>query len=343
MKYNPYYDQEQFQRHKYADQPTLRLLDWGLERLKQRQVQRGPDELRVHLRQLLLTQVENDLVDLQPVMSILQIDMTEGFKRYELAMDLGGLVELRSTLIWPVHRRPGSPVFICLHGHQHEGRQWTIEEGPAAVLSRAGYACFCPDLLGLGENRGVTENAVRGNITYDLLVHNALLLGWSLNGLRLWVIEQWLKAVKDSDCFGEPIRQLACAGFSLGGELALFLSALHTEIEPVYISSYSCSWEASYWSKLHCKCAYIPGLLRLTDTGDVYTLIVPRPLVIETGRQDQSFPWQDTEILLEQVSAAYRKADREKFLCRVVQDCDHAFGCASQTLNFLELMTYGNG
>jgi hypothetical protein len=344
MKYNPYYDQAEFQQHKYADQPTLHLLDWELERLVERQRQLSPADSRKYLHQILLAQIEADLQDLKTTLSIDHVDTVNGLMRYELTLDLGGVIESRATLLWPISSPHPTPVFICLHGHQHEGRQWTVNNGPAAVLSKAGYVCFCPDVLGLGENRGETENVIRGNISYDLVVHNALLLGWNLNGLRIWVLERWLQALTDCDCFmGGAIHQFACAGFSLGGELALFMSALHTEIEPIYISGYACSWKASYWSKLHCKCAYVPGLARLLDTLDVYRLLLPRPLVVEAGCQDQSFPWTDTQPLLEQIGREYKDAAAEDFFSWVKQDSDHVFDCTPQTLNFLQWMIHGKG
>ena len=236
MKYNPYYDQEEFQEHKYEDQPTLRLLDWCLGSLSRTRSAWRPQCLRARLRQLLLGPIEADLADLELDLAVRRARSSGDQERVELSLDIGGLIESRATLILPSDRRPGVPTFICLHGHHHEGRRWTVEEGPAAALTRAGYACLSPDVLGLGESRGATENVTRGSITYDLLVHNALLLGWSLNGLRLWVLERWMQEVRHNDRLGEQVSRFACAGFSLGGELALYLSALHTEIEPIYIS-----------------------------------------------------------------------------------------------------------
>ena len=335
MKFNPYYDQEEFQRWKYHDQPTLRLLDWSLKRLRQSRSSWSPEQLRAGLRRLLLEQIEIDLADLALDLAVRRVHASDGQERFELSLDLGGLVESRATLIVPPDRRPDAPVFVCLHGHQHEGRQWTVEEGPAAALTRAGYACLAPDVLGLGESRGATEDLTRGGIAYDLLIHDALLLGWSLNGLRLWVLEQWMQQVRQSAELGEEVGRFACAGFSLGGELALFLSALHPEIEPVYISHYACPWEASYWSKLHCKCAYVPGLMRLTDLAGIVKLIAPRALAVEAGRRDRSFPWKDTERMLREVSAHYARISAPERFHQVVDGGDHVFHCHPRTLAFL--------
>jgi len=335
VKFSPYYDQEEFQEYKYYDQPTLRLLDWCFERQGQRRSSWDPEHVRARLRQLLLRQIEIDLADLVLNLAIRRAHSSNGEERFELSLDIGGLVESRATLIVPSDRRPNAPVFICLHGHQHEGRRWTVEEGPAAALARAGYVCLAPDVLGLGESRGTTDNVIRGGITYDLLVHDALLLGWSLNGLRLWVLERWMQKLRQSDRLSEKVGRFACAGFSLGGELALYLSALHTEIAPVYVSHYACPWEASYWSKLHCRCAYVPGMMRLTNLTGIYKLIAPRALAVEVSRKDRSFPWKDTEQLLREVSAHYGLVSATERFNQVVNEGDHTFRCDPQTLAFL--------
>lgn len=336
MGYNPYYDQVDFQAHKYEDQPALGLLDWGLRRLVQRRASEPPDDLRAALRQSLLGVVESDLAELPIEFRVGASSRQAECDCWELSLDLGGLVEARATFILPRRRLPRSPLYLCLHGHQHEGRQWTIRAGPAAALTRAGYACLCPDLLGLGETRGDTDNLVRGNITYDLVVHDALMLGWSLNGLRLWTLERWLELVESHAFFGPWTGGIASAGFSLGGELALLLSALDQRIAPLYISDYACSWQASYWSKLHCRCAYMPGLMRLADLVDLYRLVAPRPLALEVSRFDASFPWPDTEQLLEQIGAHYYRLGARPRMHWVVKDSEHSFHCAPETLSFLE-------
>ena len=335
VKFNPYYDQEEFQAYKYYDQPALRLLDWCLGRLQRGRSPWQPERLRARLRRLFLARIEADLADLAIRLAVRDVPSAHGGERFELSLDLGGLIESRATLTLPSGQRPDAPLFLCLHGHQHEGRQWTVTEGPAAALARAGYACLSPDVLGLGESRGATDKVVRGSITYDLLVHDALLLGWSLNGLRLWVLERWMQAIRQSDRLGKRVGRFACAGFSLGGELALYLAALHTGIEPVYISHYACPWEASYWSKLHCKCAYVPGLMRLADLEDIYKLVAPRALAVEVGRKDRSFSWEDTEQLLGRIGAHYARVSARERFHRVVSEGDHVFDCAPQTLAFL--------
>ncbi len=147
-----------------------------------------------------------------------------------------------------------------------------------------------------------------------------------------------MREVGAHDMFSQRINGFACAGFSLGGEMALYLGALHTEIAPVYISDYACAWEASYWSKLHCKCAYIPGLMRLAELADIYRLIAPRALALEVSRYDRSFPWQDTQQLLEQVGAYYDDLSKGSHFHSVVKESEHVFNCTPQTLAFLEAM-----
>lgn len=79
--------------------------------------------------------------------------------------------------------------------------------------------------------------------------------------------------------------------------------------------------------------------MRLADLTDIYKLIAPRALAIEVGRKDQSFPWKDTEQLLDLVSAHYAHVSTEQRFHQTVKEGDHVFGCAPQTLAFLRQMT----
>ena len=77
----------------------------------------------------------------------------------------------------------------------------------------------------------------------------------------------------------------------------------------------------------------------MADLTSVYKLIAPRALAIEVGRQDRSFPWKDTEQLLDQVSAHYARVSAEQRFHQTVKEGDHVFGCTPQTLAFLQQMT----
>jgi dienelactone hydrolase len=333
--YDPYYNQEEFQEYKYDDQPTLRLLDWTLKRRQGEKSFQEPGSLRRNIQRFLLHQVEADLAGLEIDLTIAEEHCDNKNKYVELLLNIGHVVEYRATLAIPSNNNINTPVFLCLHGHQHEGRHWTLKKGPGAALTRAGYICLAPDIPGLGDSRGVTENTTRSTITYDLLIHNALLIGWSLNGLRIWVLKQWMHKLKQHKKLGKQVKRFACAGFSLGGELALYLSTIFPGIAPVYISHYCCPWEQSYWSKLHCKCAYLPGLMRLTSLTDIYKLIAPRALAVEVGRQDKSFPIEGTMRLLEQLKKHYGSISVKNNFHYLVKKNGHVFHCEPKTLSFL--------
>lgn len=335
MNFNPYFNNKEFQKNKYIDQPTLQLLDWAQKRIQAKRSHEKPEALRENLKRLLLDPIEADLAGLDIDMAITGEQSVNDRKNIDLCLNIGQLVESRATLTLPSSRKIDSPVFICLHGHHHEGRHWSLEKGPAAVLSQAGYVCLAPDLLGLGDSRGDTEDTDRSAIAYDLLTHNALLLGWSLNGLRIWTLKQWMRKLKELNTSGFQEKHFACAGFSLGGELALYLSALNPEIEPVYISHYGCPWEESYWTKLHCKCAYIPGLMRKASLIDLFKLIVPRVLAVEASREDSSFPFEGTERMIQQLKEYYMKHSAENHFHYLVKNGDHEFHCDPKTLSFL--------
>ena len=42
----------------------------------------------------------------------------------------------------------------------------------------------------------------------------------------------------------------------------------------------------------HCDCNYILGIMKYFDMGELGSLIVPRPIVISTGKEDHIFPYE---------------------------------------------------
>ena len=57
-----------------------------------------------------------------------------------------------------------------------------------------------------------------------------------------------------------------------------------------------------------CGAQTIPGLLRYGDTPEIFSLIAPRPMVIEWGRRDPLVPYDWAERGLERIRRAYAAA-----------------------------------
>ena len=82
-------------------------------------------------------------------------------------------------------------------------------------------------------------------------------------------------------------QKIGAIGLSGGGLQVMWLAALDERIDCAVISGYFYGVNDSL---LHlsnnCACNYIPHMWEMADMGDVAALLAPRPLLIESARQD---------------------------------------------------------
>jgi hypothetical protein len=100
---------------------------------------------------------------------------------------------------------------------------------------------------------------------------------------------------------------MGCIGLSGGGLQTLWLAALDERVACAVISGYFYGVEDSL---LHlagnCDCNYIPHMWEMADMGDVAALIAPRPLLIESARQDSLNGPRGIDNVLEQYAITER-------------------------------------
>lgn len=171
-------------------------------------------------------------------------------------------------------------------------------------MAKLGYVALCPDARGFGERR---EKALQGededsfiNSTCFHLAHMAEPLGLTLCGLNTWDLMRLLDYVEER---GEwDADTIGCVGFSGGGMQALWLSALDDRVKKIIISGYFYGYEDSLL-KLNgnCSCNYVPGLWEHVDMGDIGALLAPRPLMIQSGREDHLNGERGMENVMEQL------------------------------------------
>ena len=54
-----------------------------------------------------------------------------------------------------------------------------------------------------------------------------------------------------------------------------------------------------------CAIQYFPGILEYGDVGEVYSLIAPRPMLLQAGDQDTLINEADRDIIAKKVKKAY--------------------------------------
>lgn len=194
--------------------------------------------------------------------------------------------------------------YVCPHGHQGAGaasvagvtgvpavddavRKFNYDYG--LRLARMGYVTVCPDARGWGYRRdwkgqGDDENSyLRGTCLNQARMAEPL--GLTVAGLNAW---DNMRLIDYLETRGDiAMDDLGCFGFSGGGYMTLYLSALDPRVRKAFVSGYLYGVDDSL---LHlngnCSCNYTPGLWRLLDMGDIASLVAPRPLLVQSCEKD---------------------------------------------------------
>lgn len=252
-------------------------------------------EWQLKLRARLLSLLDLDSVDFNiPDVRIESTVAKRGFTETKLHYQVDKNLWCPAILLTPENARGRLPAVLACHGHGTGVRFpiYTYIEG----FARRGYIVFAPDVRDFGERayekRGPHE-CFHLEPMYNLLGHSSM--GLKIKDLLLGLA--WMRAQKNID----PER-IGCGGLSMGGGLSLFLSAIQPRIAVSVVSGFLTNYKSAFVDKPGmCPGYVVHGILNYCDLYDVAGLIAPRPLVIESGRQDK---WS----VHEEVLSAHEKA-----------------------------------
>ena len=192
---------------------------------------------------------------------------------------------------------PPHPAVLCLHGHgmskdilagvprddAERERMELLRGDYAAKFARAGYLAIAPDAAGFGERVEEASLAQAGNHCQHLSV-NALSLGMSLQGIRVWEILRALDYLAGRP--GVQPDRIAVAGLSMGCEHAMYVAALDERVRAAVLS---CGPRAIIPDAKHiswCACLFSPGIFNEMDWPDITALIAPKPIQLQFGDVD---------------------------------------------------------
>jgi dienelactone hydrolase len=215
---------------------------------------------------------------------------------------------------------------IALHGHGSAGARFVVGlaagEAEAALARRAnydyarqlavrGFLVFAPTTRGFDERmeppplRDTTEEQYASSC--EAASYNALLRGQTLLGLRVWDQMRLIDYIAT-----RPERRtpgLACVGLSGGGTVTLYTAALEPRLTAAVISCAFNPYRDSIMPLSHCACNYVPGILPVAEMADIAGLIAPRPVLIEAGTKDNSFPVAGTRRAVDELRRIYSVFD----------------------------------
>lgn len=212
------------------------------------------------------------------------------------------------------HGAGGARALVGLAANPAEAEQLrTLNTDYARQLVRRGFLVVAPVQRGFAERMEAPplrdDSKPLWPSSCRAVAVNALLLGTTLLGLRVWDVMRLIDYLRARP---EPLTAgIGCVGLSGGGTVALFSAALEPRITCVVVSGYLNTFRDSLMAIDHCLCNYVPGILRYAEMADVAGLIAPRPLLVESGMRDPIFPIAGTQRALEALGPIYALFDAQ--------------------------------
>jgi len=224
------------------------------------------------------------------------------------------------------------PVAICLQGHS-KGMHLSLgyvrypgeenaetNEIPRAVRAvKEGYCALALEQRNFGECGGSPE----GPCCYEATGAN-LLIGRTTVGERVWDVMRAIDVI-EKYFMQADMSKVICYGNSGGGTATFYSACMDSRIGYAMPSCSVCSFDHSIGAMRHCICNYIPGIRRYFDMGELSGLIAPRPLVIVTGGDDDTFPLSGAEKSYEEAVRLYKAAGAPDNVKLVVGNGGHRF------------------
>ena len=271
--------------------------------------------------------------DLHPITMEKAVTLPDGIRREHIRIQTEPDIWMTMYLLIPADADPNTRLFLCPPGHNGAGKYTVAGLGEYGAikekieqyqydygmqLAKKGFVAVCPDCRGFGERREVVADAkdpvlgLKGDCYW--LAHMGEPLGIPAAGMLVWDLMRLIDYLELRNEW--DTEHIGCLGFSGGGMQTLYLAALDERIQYAVISGYMYGFrDALLTLNRNCSCNYIPHLWEHLDMGDIASLIAPRPLVIQSCRQDRLNGPRGIVNAVEQaavIEKAYRLCHAEK-------------------------------
>lgn len=225
----------------------------------------------------------------------------------------------------PGHRLP---VIFCHHQHAQQfhlgkreviGRRGDPSQAYACILARKGYLTFAPDAKCF-EERMISGVEVERSEVFEF--SRLLCLGKSLQWQFLVDIKNGISCINsipDADS-----SRIGFMGHSLGGQEALFASAVDPRITVAVSSCGLSSYKAIFRHKIpHNLGLFVPSFSNTHDLDFLFRFIAPRPFLILAGRHDGEFPYEGVVDIFSKARALYGKRRSSENIKLISFDTGH--------------------
>ena len=263
------------------------------------------------------------------------LDSTDcgSYRRDHIVFDAEATMSVPAYLLVPNDRREPGPAVLAVHGHGPGKDEVCGIDTPevraafaehhgdyAHTLAERGYVVLAPDLRCFGE-RADWQPEDRYHCDVNLV--HAVMAGLNPLAQNLWDLQRGLDVLGEHALVDES--RLGVVGFSYGATMSLFLAAIDDRVRAAVVSAYLSSWKAAHrvpWNM--CGSQVMPGMLGSLEHVDVAALVAPRPLLVETGRDDVLFPEAAARATVAQLRSVYRSLEGpDDALVHDVFDGDH--------------------
>ena len=271
-----------------------------------------------------------------------EITERESFKqiRFTFESEIGAVVPC--YLLVP-HKVTGAvPLAITLQGHstgfhnsigvakyENDAQRYDYPRNCFAIQAvNNGFAALCIEQRGMGETgspRTFGEDVIftpfRHTCAFTAL--NAINLGRTLIGERVWDVTKAIDAMEHFEDYGIDLEKIIITGNSGGGTTSYYAACFDERIKYSAPSCGFCSFEKSLMDVEHCACNYIPQICNWFEMSDLSALIAPRNLTVFAGKYDPVFPIDGVKDAFEVVKKIYKTANAEANCDLVEMPKDH--------------------
>jgi dienelactone hydrolase len=233
---------------------------------------------------------------------------TPSYRRDTVVFDVEETMSVPAFLLVPHGRTAPGPAVLAVHGHgpgKAEAcgleRTGTPNADYGHQLAERGYVVLAPDLRCFGQR--LDWNPPDHYACDTNLVH-AVMTGVSPLTQNLWDLSRALDVLEEHPLV--DARRMGVVGLSYGGTMTLFLAAWDERVSAAVVSGYFSSWAESHkmpWNM--CGSQVLPGMLGQLEHLDVGALVAPRPMLVESGRDDDLFPAPVARAACDQLRRVY--------------------------------------
>ena len=193
----------------------------------------------------------------------------------------------------------------------------------AEQMARRGFLTISPDLRCFGE-RSDGSDPYPGRDRCNVHFVRGAVMGIYTLTLNIWDMMRsidYLQSRPEVD----PER-IGMMGLSQGGTMTTYTAAIEPRIKAADIIGYLNPWaEFGIANANFCGSQIVPEVYRYLDTHDIAGLIAPRPLLVEMGVHDTTFPIEDMLSGFEGVKRIYAAAEASEHLWADIHPGEHAF------------------